>query len=93
MRAESPRWSTASKSAEPLISAVAVRDFFPGVLHSMASMSADEMFGAANPFIHEHKADYEAGVRRYTEAVLKKALGDLDLHTTRSPEVLASKKE
>jgi hypothetical protein len=31
-------------------------------------------------------------VRRHTEAVLKKALGDLELHTTRSTEVLASKK-
>ena len=45
------------------------------VNHAMASMSAEQMFGEANPFIHEHKADYEAGVRRRTEAVLKKALG------------------
>ena len=49
------------------------------------------MFGQANPFIHEHKADYEAGVKRHTEAVLKKALGDLDLHMTHSAEVLARK--
>ena len=58
----------------------------------MASMSADEMFGEANPFIHEHKADYEAGVRRYTEAVLKRALADLDLQRTHTPDVLATKK-
>merc|ERR1719240_441084 len=60
------------------------------VNHAMASMTSEQMFGQANPFIHEHKADYEAGVRRKAEAVLKKALSDLDLHTTRSPEVLAS---
>merc|ERR1719231_2137448 len=60
------------------------------VNHAMASMSADQMFGEANPFIHEHKADYEAGVKRYTEAVLKKALGDVRAsHTTRSTDVLA----
>jgi len=62
------------------------------VNHAMASMSADEMFGEANPFIHEHKADYEAGVRRYTEAVLKRALADLDLQRTHTPDVLATKK-
>jgi len=61
------------------------------VNHFLASMSSEQMFGEANPFIHEHKADYEAGVRRHTEAVLKKALGDLDLHRVPSPEVLASK--
>merc|ERR1719171_263084 len=44
------------------------------VNHAMASMSAEQMFGAANPFIHEHKADYEAGVKRHTEAVLRRAL-------------------
>ena len=62
------------------------------VNHAMASMTAEQMFGEANPFIHEHKADYEAAVKRRTEAVLKKALGDLDLYTTRSPDVLATKK-
>merc|ERR1719453_11087 len=61
------------------------------VNHAMASMSPEQMFGEANPFIHEHKADYEAGVRRHTEAVLKKALKDLDLNMTQSSEVLASK--
>merc|ERR1719450_1195472 len=61
------------------------------VNHAMASMTAEQMFGEANPFIHEHKADYEAGVRRHTEALLKKALGDIDLHTIRSNDVLASK--
>ena len=62
------------------------------VNHAMASMTTEQMFGEANPFIHEHKADYEASVKRRTEAVLKKALGDLDLYTTRSSDVLASKK-
>merc|ERR1719486_486906 len=61
------------------------------VNHAMASMTSEQMFGEENPFIHEHKADHEAEVRRHTEAVLKKALGNLDLHTTRSSEVLASK--
>jgi len=61
------------------------------VNHAMASMSEAQMFGEDNPFIHEHKADYEAGVRRHTEALLKKTLGDLDLHTIRSKDVLASK--
>ena len=60
------------------------------VNHAMASMSHDEMFGEANPFIHEHVADYEAGVKRRTEAVLKKAL-DLEMQTTRTTDVLASK--
>merc|ERR1719389_805590 len=61
------------------------------VNHAMASMSHEQMFGEANPFIHEHKADYEAGVKRHTEAVLRKALRDLDLNKIRSPDVLASK--
>jgi len=61
------------------------------VNHAMASMSEAQLFGEDNPFIHEHKADYEAGVRRHTEALLKKTLGDLDLHTIRSEDVLASK--
>merc|ERR1719224_342017 len=59
------------------------------VNHAMASMTHEQMFGEDNPFVHEHIADYEAGVKRHTEAVLKKALGDLNLHTTRSAEVLA----
>merc|ERR1711998_454824 len=50
-------------------------------------MLADEshhrdMFGEANPFIHEHVADYEAGVRRNTEAVLKRALSEINLNIT-----------
>ena len=61
------------------------------VNHAMASMSHEQMFGEANPFIHEHKADYEAGVKRHTEAVLRKALRDLDVNKIRSPDVLASK--
>merc|ERR1719454_2859076 len=63
------------------------------VNHAMASMTEEQMFGQANPFIHEHVADYEANVKRRTEAVLKKALGDLDLYTTRSDEVLATSKK
>ena len=31
------------------------------------------MFGQDNPFIHEHVADFEASVKRRTEAVLKRA--------------------
>merc|ERR1719305_566611 len=62
------------------------------VNHAMASMSEGQMFGQANPFIHEHIADYEAGVRRRTEAVLKKALGDLDLHMAPSTDVMHTKK-
>lgn len=61
------------------------------VNHAMASMTTEEMFGEANPFIHEHKADYEAGVRRHTETLLKRALGDIDLHKIRSKDVLANK--
>jgi len=61
------------------------------VNHAMASMTTEQMFGEANPFIHEHIADYEAGVKRKTEAVLKRALGDMDLHMTHSPDVLARK--
>ena len=61
------------------------------VNHAMASMTDEEMFGQANPFIHEHVADYEAGVKRHTEAVLRKALRDLDVNKIRSPDVLASK--
>jgi len=59
------------------------------VNHAMASMTTEQMFGEANPFIHEHIADYEASVRRRTEAVLKKALGDLNQNMTQSSEVLA----
>ena len=61
------------------------------VNHAMASMTNEQMFGQANPFIHEHKADYEAGVRRHTEALLLRSLQDLDLHRIRSKDVLASK--
>jgi len=59
------------------------------VNHAMASMSYKQMFGEDNPFIHEHKADYEAGVKRHTEHVLKRALKDLNLHISESPDVLA----
>jgi len=58
--------------------------------HAMASMSSEQMFGQDNPFVHEHIADYEAGVKRRTEAVLRRAIADLDSHKTRSSEVLSS---
>lgn len=61
------------------------------VNHAMASMTTAQMFGEANPFIHEHVADYEAGVKRRTEAVLKRALADVNMHTTHSADVLARK--
>jgi len=61
------------------------------VNHSMASMTHEQMFGEANPFIHEHVADYEANIKRRTEAVLKKALADIETHVTHTPEVLARK--
>jgi len=47
------------------------------VNHAMASMTHEQMFGEDNPFVHEHVADYEAGVKRRTEAVLKRALHDV----------------
>merc|ERR1712023_20420 len=63
------------------------------VNHAMASMTHEQMFGEDNPFVHEHIADYEAGVKRRTEAVLKKALSDvLDEHKVRSTDPLAPHK-
>lgn len=59
------------------------------VNHAMASMSTQQMFGQDNPFVKEHIADYEAGIKRRTEAVLKRALQDLDSHKTRSNDALA----
>jgi len=59
------------------------------VNHAMASMSAQQMFGQDNPFVHEHMADYEASVKRRTEAVLKRALQDLDGNKTRTTSPLA----
>ena len=41
------------------------------VNHAMASMSHTRMFGEDNPFVHEHIADYEAGVKRNAERLLK----------------------
>lgn len=60
------------------------------VNHAMASMTHEQMFGEDNPFVHEHMADYEAGVKRRTEAVLKRALHDvLDEQRVRTKEPLA----
>jgi len=59
------------------------------VNHAMASMSMEQMFGQDNPFVREHQEDYEAAVKRHTEAVLKRTLRDLDLHKTQSSDVLA----
>jgi len=59
------------------------------VNHAMASMTTEQMFGQDNPFVHEHIADYEAGVKRRTEAVLKRALHDLDRQTIHSASPLA----
>ena len=59
------------------------------VNHAMASMTTEQMFGQDNPFVHEHIADYEAGIKRRTEAVLKRALHDLDANKMRSADVLA----
>lgn len=60
------------------------------VNHAMASMSHTQMFGQDNPFVHEHMADYEAGVKRHTEAVLKCALHEvLNEQKVRSNDPLA----
>merc|ERR1712087_154344 len=59
------------------------------VNHAMASMSMEQMFGQDNPFVREHQEDYEAAVKRHTEAVLKRTLRDLDLHKTQSSDALA----
>lgn len=59
------------------------------VNHTMASMTHTEMFGQDNPFIHEHKADFEVNVRRRAETVLKMAIGSLEDQKTRTPEVLS----
>jgi len=61
------------------------------VNHAMASMTSEQMFGEANPFIHEHVADHEATVKRRTEAVLKRALANIDQHIAPSSDVLAHK--
>jgi hypothetical protein len=44
------------------------------VNHALASMSHEKLYGADNPFVHEHQADYEAGVRRRVERMLKQSL-------------------
>jgi len=59
------------------------------VNHAMASMSNEQLFGQDNPFVHEHIADYEANVKRRTEAVLKRALADINSQKTRSEDVLS----
>merc|ERR1719231_1990856 len=59
------------------------------VNHAMASMTPEQMFGEDNPFIHEHIADFDQAVKRRTEAVLKRALADLDGQKTRSSDVLS----
>merc|ERR1719152_4023 len=60
------------------------------VNHALASMSTEALYGKDNPFVHEHIADYEAGVKRHTERVLKRALQDLHKDKTRSDTPLAS---
>jgi len=60
------------------------------VNHAMASMTEEQMFGQDSPFVHEHIADYEAGVKRHTEAVLKKALSEvMAANTVHSSDILA----
>jgi len=60
------------------------------VNHAMASMTHRQLFGEDNPFVSEHIADYEAGVKRHTEAVLKRALTlNLDDQKIRSKHALA----
>lgn len=44
------------------------------VNHALASMSHEKLYGADNPFVHEHIADYEVGVRRKAERMLKQSL-------------------
>lgn len=44
------------------------------VNHALASMSHEKLYGSDNPFVHEHMADYEAGVRRKVEHMLKLSL-------------------
>jgi len=60
------------------------------VNHALASMPPDQLFGSDNPFVQEHQADYEAGVRRHTERLLRRALADnFAQDKTRSDEPLA----
>lgn len=60
------------------------------VNHALASMPPDQLFGSDNPFVQEHQADYEAGVRRHTERLLRRALADnFAQNKTRSDEPLA----
>jgi hypothetical protein len=57
---------------------------------TQASMPPDQLFGSDNPFVQEHQADYEAGVRRHTERLLRRALADnFAQDKTRSDEPLA----
>lgn len=62
------------------------------VNHAMASMSHEQLFGQDNPFVHEHIADYNASVKRHTEAVLKRAISDLNVHKVMSDDALAPRK-
>jgi len=57
--------------------------------HTLASMPTEALFGKDNPFVHEHIADYEAGVSRRAERALKKALKNLDEHKINSSKPLA----
>lgn len=50
------------------------------VNHTLASMPTEALYGKDNPFVHEHIADYEAGVKRRAEEALKRAFKDLDAH-------------
>jgi len=44
------------------------------VNHVLASMDNKQLFGCDNPFVSEHKKDFEDGVRRHVEHVLKERL-------------------
>lgn len=47
------------------------------VNHALASLPHERLFSSDNPFVYEHMADYEAGVKRRAERALKKALQDV----------------
>jgi len=62
------------------------------VNHALASMPHEKLFGNDNPFVHEHIADYEKGVKRRAERALKRALEEVEgaeAHKTRSDKALA----
>jgi ubiquinol oxidase len=59
------------------------------VNHALASMPTEKLYGNDNPFVHEHIADYEAGVKRRAERVLKRAIKNLDDDKIRSDKPLS----